>query len=199
MMKLPRITATAFLCLLLTNPAWAGFPEALTAWKSGDYATALREFKPLAHQGNTSAQYNLGVIYANGRGVARNDVEAVKWYSKAAEKGNAQAQYALGLMYGHGRGVPKDYTKAANLWHPLAEAGDHNAQYALGIMYGNGNGVPQDYRHAYKWFNLSATKGHKLAKAARETLAIRMTPADVAEAQKLTRAWLESRRQNPIK
>ena len=190
-MKTPTNLLSALIAgLLISSPAWAGFNEALAAWKRGDYAAALKEFKPLAAKGNTSAQYNLGVIYANGRGVPRNDKEAVKWYRLAAGNGNVEAQYALGLMYGHGRGVPQDFTKAVRLWKPIAEKGDLRAQYVLGIMYGKGDGVPQDYRHAYKWFNIAATRGHAQAKTARNALANRMTAADVSEAQKLSRAWL---------
>ena len=58
-----RTLATAFLCLMLATPAWAGFDESLAAAKRGDYATALREWRPLAKQGDADAQYNLGVMY----------------------------------------------------------------------------------------------------------------------------------------
>ena len=58
-----RTLATAFLCLMLATPAWAGFDEGLAAAKRGDYATALREWRPLAKQGDADAQYNLGVMY----------------------------------------------------------------------------------------------------------------------------------------
>jgi len=70
----------------------------LTAYNSGDYATALREWKPLAEQGDVDAQYNLGLMYDNGRGVPQDDKTAVKWYRLAAEKGDASAQYNLSVM-----------------------------------------------------------------------------------------------------
>ncbi len=60
----------------LTAPAWAGWDEAAAAYLSGDYGTAIREFRPLAEQGDAGAQYKLGVMYDKGRGVPRNPAEA---------------------------------------------------------------------------------------------------------------------------
>lgn len=59
------------------------------------YATALREFRLLAEQGDANAQYNLGTMYDNGEGVREDDEEAAKWYRKAAEQGDATALAAL--------------------------------------------------------------------------------------------------------
>ena len=67
----------------------------------------IRELRLLAKQGHATAQYNLGVFYAKGLGVAQDDAEAVKWYRKAAEQGVADAQYNLGLMYHAGESVPR--------------------------------------------------------------------------------------------
>jgi TPR repeat protein len=64
---------------------------ALAALKRGDHATALKLLPPLAEQGNAAAQFNLGLIYDNGRGVARNHAGALKWYRLAAIQGNAGA------------------------------------------------------------------------------------------------------------
>ncbi len=97
----------------LTAPAWAGLDEGVAAYKRGDYASALREWRPLAKQGNAKAQYNLGVIYRKGQGVPQDDAEAVKLYRKAADQGDAVAQNNIGFMYDNGRGVPQDYAQAA--------------------------------------------------------------------------------------
>jgi len=67
------------------TPTSGDFQKGLNAYKSGDYATALREWKPLAEQGNASAQKNMGVMYERGHGVPQNDKTAVKWYRLAAE------------------------------------------------------------------------------------------------------------------
>ena len=80
------------------------FNAAYDAQTKGDYVTALRLYRPLAQQGNDSAQFNLGRMYANGQGVTQDYAEAVSWYRKAAEQGNAFAQFDLGLLYEKGRG-----------------------------------------------------------------------------------------------
>ena len=110
----------------------ADFQKGVTAYESGDYATVLREWTPLAEQGNAVAQYNLGVMYENGRGVPQDDKTAVKWYRLSAEQGDAGAQSNLGVMYGNGQGVPQD-DKTAVKWHRLAaEQGDASHAAAPG-------------------------------------------------------------------
>jgi TPR repeat protein len=83
----------------------------------------------------------------------------------------------------------RDYATAVRLVRPLAEQGDANAQYNLGVFYDNGLGVPQDKVRAYMWLNLSAAQGRDGAVAFRDLMARRMTPAQIAEAQKLAREW----------
>ncbi len=134
--KLAGLALIAVLCagftLGLTAPAWAGVDEGVAANKRGDYATALRELRPLAKQGNANAQYNLGIMYENGRGFPQDDAEAVKWYRKAAEQGDAYAQFALGVMYDNGLGVPEDDAEAVKWGRKAAEQGHAKAQYSLG-------------------------------------------------------------------
>jgi uncharacterized protein len=83
----------------------------------------------------------------------------------------------------------RDYATAVRLVRPLAEQGDANAQYNLGVFYDNGLGVPQDKVSAYMWLHLSAAQGRDGAAAFRDLIARRMTPAQIAEAQKLAREW----------
>ena len=99
--------------------ASADFQKGLTAAQSGDFATALREWEPLAEQGNTSAQYNLGLMYANGQGVPQDYKTAVKWYKLATKQGDANAQTNLGWMYHKGKGVLQDYVRA-HMWFNIA-------------------------------------------------------------------------------
>ena len=105
---------TATLCLTLavllgsTGVSWsADFQKGVAAYKSGDYATALREWKPLAEQGDATAQSNLGLMYQKGKGVPKDNKEAVKWSRKAADQGNADAQIYLGDAYRGGGGGKK--------------------------------------------------------------------------------------------
>ena len=73
--------------LLLGVPSYsADFNKGLTAAQSGDFATALKEWKPLAEEGHVEAQYNLGQMYRNGWGVPQDYKEAVRWYRLAAEQ-----------------------------------------------------------------------------------------------------------------
>ncbi len=95
-----RLILTVSLILVLAAPAWAGFLEGVAAYERGDYAMALREFRPLAEQGYAGAQNNLGLMYARGRGVPQDYAAAVKWYRKAAEQGYVEAQHNLGFNYG---------------------------------------------------------------------------------------------------
>jgi TPR repeat protein len=74
------------------------FQVGLDAYDRGDYATALREWTPLAEQGLASAQFNLGRMYYNGEGVPQDSKTAVKWFRRAAEQGHAGAQSRLGFI-----------------------------------------------------------------------------------------------------
>ena len=119
------------LAVLCAHGAYADdFEDGVEAYWSGDYATALAKHRPLAQSGNTRSQYRLGVMYAHGQGVRRDDQEALRWYRLAAEQGEAWAQFSLGTMYAQGWGVPRDY-KAAMRWYRLsAEQGE--ASFPLG-------------------------------------------------------------------
>ncbi len=196
--KLAGLALIAALCagftLGLTAPAWAGFDEAAAAYKRGDYATALREWRPLAKQGNADAQFFLGAMYDAGRSVPQDHAEVVKWSRKAAEKGVAEAQYNLGFMYRHGLGVPQDYAEAVRWYRKAAEQGLALAQFKLGIMYFKGRGVPKDYVQAHMWNTLAASRfspgeDRDDAVMTLDDVAEKMTPAQIAEAQKLAREW----------
>ena len=196
--KLAGLALIAAMCagftLGLTAPAWAGFDEGVAALQRGDYATAHREWRPLAEQGNAKAQHNLGVMYEIGEGVPQDFAEAVKWYRKAAEQGVADAQFNLGIMYGNGQGVPQNDAEAVKWYRKAAEQGVAIAQYTIGLRYHNGKGVPQDYVQAHMRYNLAASRfppGEDRDKAVknRDIVAKRMTPAQISEAQKLAREW----------
>ena len=144
--------------------SWSGdYQKGLTAAKSGDFATALREWTPLAEQGNAIAQYNLGLMYRKGRGVPQDDKTAVKWYRLAAKQGDALAQTNLGYMYKNGIGVPQNYKIAVKWYRLAAKQGFAKAQYNLGVMYEKGYGVSQDYKTAVKWYSLAAKQGDAYA------------------------------------
>jgi uncharacterized protein len=190
-MKKTALVLLVALCL--AAPAWAGFKEGLNAYKRGDYATALREWKPLAEAGNLSAQHNLAVMYVTGHGVPKNDQQAVYWFRKSAERGNLKSQVSMGISYNQGRGVPQDYSQAAFWFRKAAERGNALAQNSLGVLYGKGQGVPKDLVAAYMWFSLAANGGSKPAPKNRDIIAKRLTPQQLAEAQRLAREWKPKR------
>ena len=108
------------LMLSFSHAAIAGdLDDGFAAAQKGDFATALRLWTPLAEQGDTLAQFNLGVMYEKGRGLAQDYKTAVKWYTLSAEQGNAYAQFNLGVMYDNGSGVAQDYVKA-HMWYNIA-------------------------------------------------------------------------------
>ena len=170
--------------------------QGLSAANRGDYATALRLWKPLAEQGYPAAEYNLGTMYREGNGVPRDYAEVVKWYRQAGDQGFAAARYNLGFMYDNGQGVTQDYGEAAKWYSLAAEQGVAAAQYNLGKMYDKGQGVPRDAVQAYKWFDLAASRylvsereERSRALRDRDNLAFKLTPAQLADAQKLVRLW----------
>jgi hypothetical protein len=154
-----------------------------------DYAEALKWFRKAADQGNAAAQASLGYMYANGQGIPQNYAEAVKWYRMAADQGNAAAQNNLGHLYASGQGVAHDYAEAVKLYRKAANEGLAESQDSLGGMYRDGQGVRRDYTQAYMWFSLAALQASQDAAKAREALAARMSPAQIAEAQRLAREW----------
>ena len=148
----------------LTAPSDDRFTAAIAAYKNKSFVEAFQLFQPLAEGGNASAQYNLGLMLANGKGVAKNEAEAVKWYRKAAEQGNASAQYNLGVMLANGKGVAQNEAEAVKWYRKAAEQGHGDAQSNLGVMYLNGDGgLLQDDLQAFAMFRKAAVIGNEYA------------------------------------
>jgi hypothetical protein len=106
------LAALTALMLFATPVGAEDWEDGLDAYYAGDYQKALRLWKPLAEQGDTEAQFNVGYMYAHGRGVPEDETKAVHWYRKAAEQGLASGQLGLGVMYAEGEGVPENDAKA---------------------------------------------------------------------------------------
>jgi uncharacterized protein len=147
------------------------------------------ELKVLAEKGNPNAQYTLGEMYRSGQGAPQSYAEAVKWFRKAADQGDARAQLSLGFSYKHGEGVRQDYSEAVRWFRKAADQGDAKSQFGLGQMYAKGEGVSQDSVQAHMWFNLAAAQGLLISQKARDDVAKKMTPAQIAEAQRLAGEW----------
>lgn len=172
-------------------------PEvAYAAYEKGNYRTALRLLHPLAEQGSARAQSILGLMYAGGRSVPRDDAEAVKWFRLAAHQADPVAQFQLGVMYVKGYGVPQDYDEAARWYRLAADQRNPQAQFDLALLYVAGEGVPQNYISAHMWLNLAAAyfpasdiRSRRMAAANREFVESKMTRDQITEAQRLAREW----------
>ena len=123
----------------------------------------------------------------------QNYAEAVKWYRLAADQGNADAQNNLGLMY-HLAGGAAELRRGREVVSPRRRPGQSPSRSPISAQHvRQGEGVPQDYVRAHMWFNLSAAQGYQDAARNRDNIAKRMTPAQIAEAQKLAREWQPKR------
>jgi uncharacterized protein len=210
--RIKILVAGGVLALILFGAAMAGpledgqaaYGRGMVAFGRHDYATALRLWQPLANQGNVMAEDALGYMYETGYGVLQSDATAAIWYRKAADHGDSEAQNSLGAMYENGRGEPQDYALAAMWYRKAADHGNTTAQKNLGRFYENGRGVPQDYVLAHMWFNLAAsgftifTETHDEAVSARDELTAKMTPSQIAEAQRMAREWLQKCRSESL-
>ena len=148
-----------------------------------DEEEAVKWYRKAAERGYAAAQYNLGFMYDNGRGVAQDYTKAVEWYTKSAEQGHARAQFNLGLKYANGQGVAQDYTKAVYWYTKSAEQGNAIAQVNLGNIYKNGTpiysktvvvnadgsktenviGIAKDHKKAIYWYTKAAEQGYENA------------------------------------
>ncbi len=167
-----RVALAVALLIGLATPSQADYQAGVAAYSRGDYATALQEFKPLAEQGIAEAQFSLGLMYWHGRGVPQDSAEAAKWYRLAAEQGQATTRSGRRAIA--------------------------TAQFSLGAMHADGAGVPQDYILAHMWFSLAGSRfppgpDRDFAAKYRDFAATKLTPAQIAEAQRLAREWKPKR------
>ncbi len=117
-----RCLALAVLCLL-PLAVEAAIETARDLMDAMDYAAALEELMPAAIAGNAEAEELIGVMYASGLGVERDDVRAFEWYLRASMKGHAGAQSGVGWYYEVGRGMPAPDLVRAYMWYALSAIG----------------------------------------------------------------------------
>ena len=171
------------------------FEEAVAAFRR---ALALQADYP-------EAQFNLAQLHDGGRGTAADPVEAMRLYRAAAEHGHAGAQVNLGRMYRAGRGAARDDAEAVRWYRRAAEQGQPFAQFNLAQMLAAGDGAEQDAAAAYMWYSIAAARlaadpreasaaARARAIEARDRLAGRMQPQDVAAAERRAHAWQPARR-----
>ena len=188
----PRFNIALVLSMVcLTSSACPDMKPAVDTSKNDravDQAAA-KELRMSAEEGNASAQNRLGLLYDEGKGVPQDYIQAKEWFEKAAMQGHAGAQLNLGTLYLEGNGAPQSAQMALVWFSRAAEQEDGLAFAKLGWMYARGRGVLQDFIQAHMWYNLGAAYGEWRAAEARDALAKQMTPAQIAEAQRLAREW----------
>lgn len=185
---------------LLSGPVWADLKAGLEAYDRGDFSKAFEEWHPLARQGLADAQFQLGHLYDQGKGVAKDSTKAscwyrlsFRWFEKDAESGNAWSQFRLGVQYDQGLGVEVDKHAASHWYRLAAEQGNPSAQYQVGYMYALGEGMNRDYLQAYKWATLADANGSKFAGGLKTQAAAHLSREQMAEAQRLADEWTPAR------
>jgi uncharacterized protein len=180
-------------CSLGTAAQAGPLQDAQAAYDRGKYAVALDLWQPLAEQGDPDAQTGLGNMYLGGYGVARDEASAMVWFRKAAEQGHANGRLSLGSLYY----VRKEYGTAATWYRQAAEQGNAVAEIRLARQYADGMGLPRDNVQALKWFTIAAARaGDSYARTnaakGRDAMAMKMTPGQIDEAERLAREWKPS-------
>lgn len=183
------IKVLLMLVLLSATHVSAGpHDDALAAYMRGEYAIALRLWRPLAEKADALAQYNLGTMYDRGLGVTEDIEQAIDWYRRAGEQGDVSAQYHLARIYAEGRRVPKN-DQAAYWYRRAAERDDPDAQYYLSLSYREGRGVPRDIKQAYFWWLIASAKLHGRALQDRDKAEAELTATQRAEVQAQASKW----------
>ena len=156
------------ICLFLMSAVVAAqgiLDEGQTAYDAGDYKTAIQKWEVLIRQGNPDGLYFLGVMYAQGKGVAQDKTRAFSLYAEAAQKNHIAAQYNIGMLYATGEGVARDFFKAEYWWTKAAEGGLMSAQFNLGKLYYYGIAEEKNLAMARKWLTIAERQGSSQAKA----------------------------------
>lgn len=164
-----------------------------------DPATAAVWWEKGAAQNDSQAQFVLANLYRSGEGVAKDASKAFTLYEAVAKLADKKtgftpvaaidAQAILGIMCSLGEGTPKDDAKAVEWYQKAASSGQASAQQNLGVAYLRGEGIATDNVLAYAWSNLAAGQGKDDAGKNRDNVARFITPAEIAEAQRISSSW----------
>ena len=134
------------------------------------YAEALKKLRPLAKDGDTIAQYQLGLCYYNGWGVKQNQETASSWFKKSAVGGHVPAMFAMGFVYEEGKGVVVNSEEAVKWYRMAAAKGHADSLFHLGMMFDEGRGVNQSTKKALELLEKASQNGSEEAKKYLEQL-----------------------------
>lgn len=179
-----RRASLALLLLVAASGAAADFEAGVVAARAGDYAKARAEWEPLATAGHRDAEFNMGLLYENGLGVAKDGARAAYWYGRAAEQDDPVAQAYLAEMHAKGLGIPRNDVEALRWYRRAAELGHPASQYNVGLFYAFGRGVEPNDVEAYAWMTVGIENGAPRTELP-ETLARHMSAASLEQAKHL--------------
>lgn len=168
------------------------------AYDAGDYTAAVEHWRRAADMGHAAAEFRLGAMYEEGKGVAQDMGRAVEWYRRAAEHGSERAQFNLAHMYATGKGVEQDEAMAAEWYRRSAERGNAHAQYALGLIHYRGEAVERDLVRAWAWLtvavhNFDPNRFRDEANEVRRAIEAEMTAEQRQAAERLLDEWASAR------
>jgi TPR repeat protein len=165
----------------------AHFVAGLEAYNANQLELAYSEFLISAEEGHLESQFNVALMYENGIGVEKDEVQALAWYLKSAQQGNAAAQYNLAVLYENGRGTEVDFAQANEWYRSASLQGDPLAIGNLGMLYLRGDGVPVDKVAGIALLLRSVTLDPSSENHARQNItgAQGLTPQIIQEAQVL--------------
>jgi hypothetical protein len=153
-----------------TKQQQAQLEEGIQAYYDGKYNKSFELLYPLAENGDSRAQFRIGVMYRYGRSVTQNADLSEKWFTEAlpsilnlAQRGSAWAQTDLGTAYEIGISLNQNYERAAYWYRQAAEQGYAGAQTNLGVLYANGQGVDYSRSEAILWLTKAAQQGDLVA------------------------------------
>jgi len=194
---LPRFalgTFTILLCSLLSTAA--DIESGKRAYELKDYASAFKEFTPLAEQGHAEAQLFLGKMYMSGEGVLVDPEEAIKWLKASAAQGNADAEFFVGSYY---LLTHRDVAEGTKWLRLSAEQGQQDAQLVLGKAYLKGDkDLSRDPVQAEMWMQLAAKNNLDFYKDELSAAEAQMTAAQIARGKALAADWKPKVAASPI-
>jgi len=172
--------------------------EGAEAAANNDRETAIRLLQPLAEHGNGKAAWVLGDVYAQGLGAPKDAARAIRWYRLAIAYGDLEGYNRIAELYRRGDGVPKDPRSAIRWYSAAAKRGSSIAKFNLGMIYSDDRSGVTDYVKAYAWLTIADM--HKADAppgwtpgAFRDHLKSNMTEAQVAEAKRRVKRWIDRR------
>lgn len=143
----------------------AAYKEGLSLFSNGEYQRSLQVIGRQALDGYANAQFAIGAMYQEGKGLPKDEQQAVQWFKIAAEQGYSLALQHMGWAYGTGSGVESDPVESRRWFLRAAAAGDGTSQFMAGDMLLKGIGGPVDRQLGIHWLTKAAGNGVQLARA----------------------------------